>query len=172
MIAATLDREQARTPEAEPRLFAGRRLGRFLVVGLSSLAVGIVSVNVIYWCTHTYILAVTVSFLLSCLNSFVWNRQWTFSDRRGRPAIEQALKYFVVNTVGYAISITIQVTVLALLTRPPHEVTAAFLLHAASAIITRRSDFSFWQLNGSGCVATVCVVAWNYALNRAWSFRH
>lgn len=149
------------------------RFLRYCVVGASSFALGFAIFNFFFWLTRRVFISGTLSFALSVVNGFVWNRKWTFSDKRGRPVWEQALKFAVVNAVGYALNMTVTVLLLALWSA--HGVLAGNAVHHAALAILggrTREDFTFLQVNAVGIVATAVVVMWNYLANKLWSFRH
>jgi putative flippase GtrA len=166
---------QAKTPGLVERMRSKEvvRFLRYCVVGASSFALGFAIFNFFFWLTRRVFISGSLSFALSVVNGFVWNRKWTFSDKRGRPAWEQALKFAVVNVVGYALNMTVTVLLLALWSA--HGVLAGHVVHhAAMAILggRTREDFTFLQVNAVGVVATAVVVMWNYLANKLWSFRH
>lgn len=60
---------------------------RFLVVGTSNAAVDfvvylILTRSFLFWREH-YLMANAVAFILANLNSFIWNRHWTFKAKEG-----------------------------------------------------------------------------------------
>ena len=166
----------AQSEQKLPKPHRSQDLERFLkycVVGVSSFAVGTALFNLFYWLTGRVVLSSTLSFILSVVNGFVWNRTWTFRDKRGRPVWNQATKYLAVSLVGYALSVTVTVFLLALWAA--HGVVSGDAVHrAVSAMVAGRTrdNFTFLQVNAVGIVATAVVVAWNFLANKTWSFRH
>jgi putative flippase GtrA len=88
---------------------------RFLLVGASNF---FVSLAVFYLCYHLLLaggvpalrnqapgpaaIANVVAYLAGMVNSFLWNRSWTFRARDGR-IVPQALRFAVVNFVSLAL---------------------------------------------------------------------
>jgi putative flippase GtrA len=166
---------QAKTPGLVERMRSDEvvRFLRYCVVGASSFALGFAIYNVLFWITRRVFLSSTLSFALSVVNGFVWNRKWTFHDKRGRSVWNQALKFLMVNLVGYALNMIVTVSLLALWSA--HGIVAGDTVrHAALAIVQGRTreTFTFVQVNAVGVVATAVVVVWNFLANKFWSFRH
>jgi len=170
MPSTTADIADMKPPVLSPDFI---RFVRYCVVGASSFLVGFLIFNAFYLITGKVALSTTLSFAVSVINGFVWNRKWTFRDKRGRPAWEQASKFLVVNLVGYALNLTIMGLVIAAWTTSG-PVFGSAAKHAAFGIITgeTRHHYSFLIVNGAGVVATFFVIAWNYIANKTWSFRH
>lgn len=149
------------------------RFARYCVVGASSFMVGCLIFNAFYWITGRVALSTTLSFAISVVNGFIWNRKWTFRDKRGRPAWEQASKFLAVNVVGYMLNLTIMGLVIAAWTTAG-PIFGAAAKHAALGIISgeTRHRYPLLIVNGAGVVATAVVIAWNYLANKTWSFRH
>ncbi|MDP3986391.1 MAG: GtrA family protein [Candidatus Veblenbacteria bacterium] len=66
-----------------------KQFGRFAVVGLGNALVDFVvyialTRGLAWWQEH-FLLANAVAFLLANINSFIWNRWWTFAARQGSP---------------------------------------------------------------------------------------
>src|ERR1700761_9487775 len=80
------------------------QLGRFVAVGASGY---IVNLAVFAFCVHVlsidYKVAAVLSFVVSVLNNFWWNRHWTFSAKEGR-AMHQGLRFFAVSLVTFGVS--------------------------------------------------------------------
>lgn len=80
------------------------QLVRFGLVGASGY---IVNLAVFALAVHPlgvgYRVAAVLSFLVSVLNNFWWNRHWTFSAREGHAGF-QAARFFIVSIVAFAFS--------------------------------------------------------------------
>jgi putative flippase GtrA len=80
------------------------QLGRFVAVGASGY---IVNLAVFAVCVHAlsidYKVAAVVSFVVSVLNNFWWNRHWTFSARQAHP-VHQGARFFTVSLVAFGFS--------------------------------------------------------------------
>lgn len=86
---------------------------RFAIVGVINTTIDFAIFSALHFGADFGIVAANVlSFLVAVTNSFVMNRVWTFSGRRGSGRLRYQLPMFVaLNTVGLALS---TVTVLAL----------------------------------------------------------
>jgi len=83
------------------------------------------------------------------LNSFIWNRQWTFRVRGSHACVRQFAKFVTVNLVG----IMLNSTTTTLLVRPflPDPPKMVFMMAQATA--------------------TGIVLFWNFFANKYWTFR-
>jgi HAD superfamily phosphatase (TIGR01668 family) len=85
---------------------------------------------------------------LAVLNSFYWNRRWTFGIRGGHRAAVQLTKFTTVAVIGMLLNTTITTTLNTILPGPPKHT---------------------WAI--AAAVATVIVVFWNFSGQRLWTFR-
>jgi len=90
-----------------------------------------------------YLLAATCSFFVAVTSNYVWNRIWTFRDRR-RGIASQGARFFLVALV----SLVANLGVLHLL-----------ILGGAGKLVAQAA-------------AIVIVTPLNFLGNRLWSFRH
>ncbi|MCX7993292.1 MAG: GtrA family protein [Fimbriimonadales bacterium] len=83
------------------------------------------------------------------VNSFIWNRRWTFRVRDRRARTPQFAKFVTVNVIGMLLNSTIT----TLLIRPflPEPPRIAFMACQATA--------------------TAIVLFWNFFANKYWTFR-
>lgn len=83
------------------------------------------------------------------INSFIWNRRWTFRVRGKQARARQFAKFVTVNVIGMLLNSTIT----TLLLRPflPEPPRIAFLACQATA--------------------TALVLFWNFFANKYWTFR-
>jgi len=151
-----------------------KRMGKYGIVGISSLIVGLVVFNVLYFVTHRLVFSNAMSYLISVVNGFIFNRKWTFREKRGESVWAQSSKFFVVNLVGYTLNITVVVFLLALYTRTVTPDAALSILSIAHSVVYKSKEhvFSFVVVNSAGMIATAVVTVWNFLINRAWTFRH
>ena len=77
---------------------------RFCVVGCSNVLVTLVAFYVLYnFLAMNYLIASVVAYSLGIVNSFTWNRLWTFRIRGSNAKIE-FVKFLVVNLTGLGIN--------------------------------------------------------------------
>ncbi|MBI4457347.1 GtrA family protein [Candidatus Uhrbacteria bacterium] len=125
---------------------AVRQFVRFGVVGAINtvLDLGVyvaLTRHVVFWADHR-VGAATVSFTAAVISSFILNTRWTFRrDFRGWP--ERGVKFFLVAVVGLAIN--------------------AFVFHLGLTA-------GFHDIIAK-IIATIVVIAWNFTLQRQWTFR-
>lgn len=86
------------------------QLGRFVAVGASGYIVNLV---VFAFCVHAlaidYKVAAVLSFVVSVLNNFLWNRHWTFSAKEAHP-VHQGVRFFAVSLVAFGFSYVVLIS--------------------------------------------------------------
>jgi putative flippase GtrA len=86
------------------------QLGRFVAVGASGYVVNLLVFAI---CVHVlsidYKVAAVVSFVVSVLNNFWWNRHWTFGAKEAHP-VHQGARFFAVSLVAFGFSYVVLVS--------------------------------------------------------------
>jgi putative flippase GtrA len=119
------------------------QLVKFCIVGASGYAVNLaVYTAILDGANLDYRIAATGSFLVAVTNNYLWNRLWTFRQRRGHFG-HQGLRFLVVSLVVYVGNLAI-LTVLVEL--------------GAGKIVSQ-------------AIAIVLVTPANFVGNKLWSFR-
>jgi len=150
-----------------------RQFVKFVIVGVSSFVVNIGSLHVLYYTLHLqYVLALTLAFVISVCNGFIWNRRWTFKEARGQAAHDQYMRFMLVNIVGYILNTTIAVFVIAHFTNGTGNIHG--LLGVAGQIVmgTAKAVYPQKLVYGASFMAAAVVVFWNFFANRLWTFKH
>lgn len=87
------------------------QLIRFAAVGASGY---VVNLAVFALCVHVigidYKVAAVISFVVSVLNNFWWNRHWTFSSQREDHPVTQAVRFFAISLVAFGFSYVILIS--------------------------------------------------------------
>ena len=118
------------------------QLAQFCAVGVLGYAINLaVYAGLLHFDLH-YLAAATCSFLVAVTSNYVWNRLWTFRDRRAGVAA-QGLRFFVVSLASLGANLLV--------------------LHL---LIT----LGLGKLSGQA-VAIVVVTPLNFVGNKLWSFR-
>jgi putative flippase GtrA len=81
----------------------GQQFIKFVVVGVSNTAIDLGLLNLFLFYGWNTLVANTVAFLVASINSFMWNKYWTFGDKTGDWK-SQLPFYLLVVTVGVGIS--------------------------------------------------------------------
>jgi putative flippase GtrA len=112
-------------------------------------------------------LAKTCSFTMAVINSFIWNRLWTFREARDRPIGPLLVQFFLVSVGGLLLN---QVIFLSL---DAWVLGEAGVLAAPMAALALNIGLAHYKLayNLSNAVATIIVLFWNFGANRLWTFR-
>jgi len=137
------------------------RFIKFLAVGIISSIVDFGLMNLFTLAFNlSLVLSQAISFTVAVLNSFLWNRYWTYPDSRSRSAIQQLVQFIVVNVAGIGI-------------RTP-------LISWLDKILFKLLDnFSFSPLplsnmvisqNTALAISILIVMMWNFFINRFWTY--
>ncbi len=93
-----------------------------------------------------YPLAVTLAFIPATLNSYFWNRRWTF--RAGPHRNEMLVKFFTIQTTSFIVNLTV----------------IAFLIERAG-FETQNQKFL------AAVIGNCFIIAVNFLGNKFWTFR-
>lgn len=122
-----------------------RQFVKFGIVGVSST---VIDWGVFYFLNSFlgiyYLLAKVLSFLVAVVNSFFWNRRWTFRSRSQQRAKEFSKFLFI-----YSLSLAIN-----------------------AGIMFLAVDFLHWRKIFGLIAATGFTMFWNFLANKFWIFRH
>jgi putative flippase GtrA len=155
-----------------------RQFVKFCIVGFTSMVVNFVFLNVLYYKVHLGLLpSVTLAFVLSVCNGFVWNRRWTFKEARHQAAHHQYTRFLAVNIIGWLLNTSIMVLIIA---HFASNGTGGILgdwsefQRIALAVVSGQGKHQYPPLivNGSQFAAACVVVFWNFFANRLWTFKH
>jgi putative flippase GtrA len=119
------------------------QLGKFCAVGAVGYLVNLAVYAALLHADVHYLLAATCSFLVAVTSNYIWNRLWTFRDRRAGLAA-QGMRFFIVSLASLGANLLV--------------------LHV---LITLGAG----KLVGQA-IAIVLVTPLNFIGNRLWSFRH
>ncbi len=131
-----------------------RQLVKFGIVGASSTAVNFAVLNMMLIALHqNRYVAVTVAFLVSVVNGYIWNKRWTFKSAPTKAVYTQFTQFLLVNAVSWGLDLLF----VRLISVPlEHD----FHLSAVKAT------------NLAQLAATGVLVFWNFFANRFWTFKH
>jgi putative flippase GtrA len=119
------------------------QLAKFCAVGASGYVVNLaVYTALLDGADLRYWIAATGSFVVAVTNNYLWNRLWTFRDRRGHFGF-QGLRFFVVALIAYLGNLLILTVLVAL---------------GLGEIVSQ-------------AIAIVLVTPANFIGNKLWSFR-
>ena len=83
-----------------------RQLIKFGIVGASSTAVNFAVLNLMLIALHqNKYAAVTVAFLVSVVNGYVWNKRWTFKSAPTKAVHTQFTQFLLVNAVSWGLDL-------------------------------------------------------------------
>ena len=144
------------------------RFLKFAVVGMLGTGIdfGVLNLLILTF-GFSKVLAKTCSFTVAVINSFIWNRLWTFREARDRPVGPLIVQFFLVSVGGLLLN---QVIFLSL---DAWVLGEAGALAAPMAALALNIGLAHYKLayNLSNAVATIIVLFWNFGANRLWTFR-
>lgn len=77
-----------------------RQFIKYSIVGVSNAIIGFGTMFLLYnFFNVNYILSNTCGYILGLINSFIWNKRWTF--RSGKHYSKEILQFFVVFVISY-----------------------------------------------------------------------
>ncbi|PIC05200.1 GtrA family protein [Anoxybacillus flavithermus] len=117
-------------------------LVRFAVVGIGNTLVDFVVFFFLASIGVPYVFSQVCSYTAGMMNSYVWNRTWTFQVRK-KASVQEFLQFIFINLVSLSTTIVL-----------------LYLLHKLAEM----------QLFSSKAVATVAGMAVNFAGSRFWVF--
>jgi len=88
------------------------QMAKFLLVGALNTFVDLGVLNLLMWISGIYAgifysIFKGISFLIATINSYLWNKHWTFEKRERVFAPGEYFKFLVIVTIGLLINVTI-----------------------------------------------------------------
>ncbi|MFC1663652.1 GtrA family protein [Patescibacteria group bacterium] len=121
---------------------------KFFLVGISNSFVDFGVLNFLMWITAVFSgwlfsLFLGLSFSLSVINSYFWNKYWTFEKKETKPGPKEFSKFYIIAGVGFLLNIII----------------ASFIVN----VIGPQFGFNekIWANIGKG-IAIFCICTWNF----------
>lgn len=135
-----------------------QQLIKFCVVGFSSTIVdkGLLYLLLSNLPAVPWWICATISFCFGVTNGFFWNRHWTFKARGHGSFKAQYSKFFVSNLIGLALNLSF---------------TKAFLVFFTGKISHGLENPDPKQVLIASLCAVPCVVVWNFAAAKFWTFK-
>jgi putative flippase GtrA len=112
-------------------------------------------------------MATGLAFTSAVISNFIWNRYWTYPDSRTRSIRRQLVQFFIVNAIGMAFRLWFVKTLFG----PLGEI-GADTLEGLGLASESMSDASVSRLgtNFAQFFAVWIVMAWNFFVNRYWTY--
>jgi putative flippase GtrA len=130
------------------------RFVKFAVVGVANTAISFVVFNLAAIGLHMAPLwANALAWLAGFANSFIWNRLWTFADRRTGPVGTVLLRFAAANALALAVS------------------TLIIVVLQAAAGLPQGGQASALELNLIEAVAISGALTVNYLVSLRWVFQ-
>lgn len=135
------------------------QLAKFLLVGALNTFVDLGALNALIAFTGIatglgYSLFKGISFALAVMNSYFWNRQWTFR-RQKKPISKEFLQFFLVSTIGFLLNVG----------------TASFIVNIVSYQFTVSPISQNLWANIGGVGAAFVSLTWNFVGYKLFVFK-
>jgi putative flippase GtrA len=122
---------------------ATRQFIKFAIIGVSNTVLDFIIFSGLHWLGLNYLVANVISFSTAVLNSYYWNRRWTFRSQNTNWRAEM-VKFIAVSIIG---------------------------LVGNEAILWTLVSRGSWTPVMGKIAATAVVLIWNFIANRLWTFR-
>lgn len=85
---------------------------KFFLVGVLNTLIDFGALNLLMWITAIfsgwiYSLFVALSFSLSMVNSYFWNKYWTFEKKETKPGVKEFSQFYIIAGIGFLLHISI-----------------------------------------------------------------
>lgn len=128
-------------------IFRRRGVRQFIKFGIVGLGSTVIDWGIFYLLNLSfgiyYLVAKVLSFSVAVINSFVWNRRWTFRSTETNRS-KEFTKFMIIALVGLALN--------------------ALIMYLAVSTFGTRKIFGL-------IFATAIVTFWNFLANKFWTFR-
>lgn len=130
---------------------------KFGIVGVSNTVVDFAVLNFLMWVfkinSGTWMIVFNVAaFSLAVINSYIWNRYWTFKMKSREEVPEEFMKFLLISVVGVFIN--------------------SGIVYSGTTFLTPLFGLSagLWA-NGIKLMATGVAMIWNFIGYKLWAFR-
>lgn len=133
------------------------QFAKFVIVGIINTAVDFGILNILIFATQTssgtsFSIFKGISFTAAVLNSYVWNRFWTFKDIQEKNPAAQFGKFILISIIGFGINVGI----------------ASLVVNVIGAQFGISSQL--WANIGAICATAISWI-WNFTGYKLWAFR-
>jgi putative flippase GtrA len=136
----------------------GQQFGKFAVVGVLNTAIDFGVLNLLMWSFGIYQgiwvgVFVVISFTVAVINSYFWNKYWTFRDQQDQNPAKQFSAFILISIGGAIINFGIVYSMTTFVNPifnlgPELWANGAKLLATALAWIWNFSGYKFWVFKG------------------------
>ena len=122
-----------------------RQFVKFVLVGGLTTAINFLLYSVMVLAGLHYLAAAIIAFGLATLNSYTFNRTWTF--RAGRHQHDRLVKFTTVQLVGLAINLVVLVLLVEYAGFEEHKLLAQLIANGC-VVVSNFSGNKFWTFRG------------------------
>ncbi|MDO8663552.1 MAG: GtrA family protein [Candidatus Wildermuthbacteria bacterium] len=134
-----------------PNLLIIRQAVKFVLVGGLNTLIDLGVLNLLIFMTGIatgfgYSAFKGISFTVAVVNSYIWNKRWTFKGSESNKGAKEFGQFLVVSLIGFGINVGIASLVVNVIGNP-------FVFSGISA--------KLWA-NAGAIIATFCTMTWNF----------
>ncbi len=147
-----------------------KQAGKFGIVGISNTVIDIGLFNLLTGLFGMYVVwANTISVTAAIINSYIWNKNWTFKDKASKNLLAQFVKFVLFSLVGMGIQ---NVVVWGLATK--WTVSGEFVFRIVELLrVNSLLGFiteSFTINNWAKVWGIALALVWNFFAYKKWTF--
>lgn len=154
-------------------LLDSKRFTKFCIIGTSSFFVSLIVFNLSYFITYRLVFSFTLAYIFSVINGFIWNRHWTFKDRRKHSFWNQATRFFIFYLIGYGMNLLVYASCLSLILKFQHDPNQPnhFYTLMVDILSGHAKKYSLLAINIACIFATGVTLFFNYMTSFFWTFK-
>ena len=155
----------------------GKQIGKFAIVGALNTLVDLLILNLLVKAFHfnaqvhifgfPFLIANIISVTIAMINSYFWNKYWTFNTKENKNLVQEIIKFFFITIIGmYIINQFVFNFFYSYWLWPGHIVIN--LIH----LIGIKGLNDFVSLNFAKVVAILASLIWNFIFYKIWVFKN
>jgi len=160
----------------EKVLILGKQIGKFAIVGVLNTLIDLLALNLLVKAFHfgsqiyifgfPFLVANIISVTIAMINSYFWNKHWTFKSKEKKNRIQEVIKFFFITIIGmYIINQLVFNLFYSSWLWPGHLV-----INLVRLVGIKNLD-SFISLNFAKGLAILASLVWNFIFYKIWVFK-
>jgi putative flippase GtrA len=153
----------------------GKQIGKFTVVGIINTVIDVAVLNFLVLVFQfkfqftvfgfPFLIANIISVTLAMINSYFWNKYWTFRSKKKKNWLSEILKFFLITVIGIYVINQLVFNLLNTYWLWPTQIVTNF-----SHLIGISSLDNFITLNFAKILAILASLVWNFIGYKLWVF--
>ena len=154
----------------------GKQIGKFAIVGVLNTLIDLLVLNLLVKVTHfdnqififgfPLLMANIVSVTIAMVNSYFWNKYWTFKSKEKKDLVQEIIKFFFITIIGMYIINQFVFNLLYSFWLWPGNI-AINLVH----LVGIKNLDNFISLNFAKGLAILASLVWNFIFYKIWVFK-